>query len=109
MKKELIFLNKPFFSFFIIQVLENSDFSYLSLHDRLWLFRPIIIERGNLCKFPLTSKPSLSGITQQTHTWVQDVSINKFSIHWKIRLFPGNSKLRLKMSNTIFPKPEISK
>ena len=51
-KKNFILLYKPFFSFFIIQVLENSDFSYLSLHDRLWLFRPITIERG---KFLLIS------------------------------------------------------
>ena len=34
-KKKKAFLYKPFFSFFIIQVLENSDFSYLTLHDRL--------------------------------------------------------------------------
>ena len=34
-KKKKAFLYKPFFSFFIIQVLENSDFFYLSLHDRL--------------------------------------------------------------------------
>ena len=45
-KKNIHCLYKPFFAFFIIQVLENSDFSYLSLHDRLWLFRTIIIERG---------------------------------------------------------------
>ena len=49
MKKKIVFLNKPFFAFFILQVLENSDFSYSSLHDFLRLFRPIIIERGNLC------------------------------------------------------------
>ena len=49
MKKKIVFLNKPFIAFFILQVLENSDFSYLSLHDFLRLFRPIIIERGNLC------------------------------------------------------------
>ena len=48
-KKKIDFLNKPFFAFFILQVLENSDFSYSSLHDFLRLFRPIIIERGNLC------------------------------------------------------------
>ena len=34
-KKNSFFLMNLFFSFFIIQVLENSDFSYLSLHDRL--------------------------------------------------------------------------
>ena len=49
MKKKIVFLNKPFFAFFILQVLGNSDFSYSSLHDFLRLFRPIIIERGNLC------------------------------------------------------------
>ena len=49
MKKKIVFLNKPFIAFFILQVLENSDFSYLSLHDFFRLFRPIIIERGNLC------------------------------------------------------------
>ena len=48
-KKKSFFLNKPFIVFFILQVLENSDFSYLSLHDFFRLFRPIIIERGNLC------------------------------------------------------------
>ena len=48
-EKKNVFLNKPFIAFFILQVLENSDFSYLSLHDFLRLFRPIIIERGNLC------------------------------------------------------------
>ena len=48
-EKKIVFPNKPFFAFFILQVLENSDFSYLTLHDRLWLFRPIVIERGNLC------------------------------------------------------------
>ena len=51
MKKKIVFLNKPFIAFFILQVLKNSDFSYLSLHDFFRLFRPIIIERGNLCKF----------------------------------------------------------
>ena len=51
--KELIFLNKPFLSLVIIQVLENSDFSYLSLHDRLWLLRPIIYHRKR--KFMLIS------------------------------------------------------
>ena len=50
MKKKIVFLNKPFIAFFILQVLENSDFSYYTfLHDFLRLFRPIIIERGNLC------------------------------------------------------------
>ena len=48
-EKKIVFLNKPFFAFFILKVLENSDFSYSSLHDFLRLFRPIIIERGNLC------------------------------------------------------------
>ena len=48
-EKKSFFLNKLFIAFFILQVLENSDFSYLSLHDFLRLFRPIIIERGNLC------------------------------------------------------------
>ena len=50
-EKKIVFLNKPFITFFILQVLKNSDFSYLSLHDFFRLFRPIIIERGNLCKF----------------------------------------------------------
>ena len=50
-EKKIVFLNKPFIAFFILQVLKNSDFSYLSLHDFFRLFRPIIIERGNLCKF----------------------------------------------------------
>ena len=54
MKKKIVFLNKPFIAFFILQVLKNSDFSYLSLHDFFRLFRPIIIERGNLCKFSLS-------------------------------------------------------
>ena len=49
MKKKSFFSKKPFFAFFILQVLENSDFSYSSLHDFLRLFRLIIIERGNLC------------------------------------------------------------
>ena len=35
--KKIVFLSKPFFAFFIIQVLENSV-SYSSLHDRLCLF-----------------------------------------------------------------------
>ena len=49
-KKKNVFLNKPFIAFFILQVLENSDFSYYTfLHYFLRLFRPIIIERGNLC------------------------------------------------------------
>ena len=48
-EKKSFFLNKPFIALFILQVLEYSDFSYLSLHDFLRLFRPIIIERGNLC------------------------------------------------------------
>ena len=47
--KKNIFFYKPFVVFIILQVLENSDFSYLSLHDFFRLFRPIIIERGNLC------------------------------------------------------------
>ena len=47
--KKYIFFYKPFIVFIILQVLENSDFSYLSLHDFFRLFRPIIIERGNLC------------------------------------------------------------
>ena len=93
MKKKIVFLNKPFIAFFILQVLENSDFSYLSLHDFFRLFRPIIIERGNLCKFHW-DKPCLSGITQQIHIPVQDVSIDEFRIHWEIRLFPGESKLK---------------
>ena len=54
MKKKIVFLNRPFIAFFILQVLKNSDFSYLSLHDFFRLFRPIIIERGNLCKFSLS-------------------------------------------------------
>ena len=54
MKKKIVFLNKPFIAYFILQVLKNSDFSYLSLHDFFRLFRPIIIERGNLCKFSLS-------------------------------------------------------
>ena len=49
MKKKSFFSINLFSPFFILQVLENSDFSYLSLHDFLRLFRPIIIERGNLC------------------------------------------------------------
>ena len=48
-EKKIVFLNKPFFAFFILQVRENSDFSYSSLHDFLRLFRRIIIERVNLC------------------------------------------------------------
>ena len=36
-KKKKTFLYKPFFSFFIIQVLENSDFSYLSLKVKVKL------------------------------------------------------------------------
>ena len=64
MKKKIIFLDKPFIAFFILQVLQNSDFSYLSLHDFFRLFRLIIIERGNLCKFHWV-KPCLSGITQK--------------------------------------------
>ena len=27
------------------------------------------------------ARPSLSGITQEIHIWVQEVSIDKFSIH----------------------------
>ena len=92
-EKKIVFLNKPFIAFFILQVLKNSDFSYLSLHDFFRLFRPIIIERGNLCKFHWV-KPCLSGITQQIHIPVQDVSIDEFRIHWEIRLFPGESKLK---------------
>ena len=53
-EKKIVFLNKPFIAFFILQVLKNSDFSYLSLLDFFRLFRPIIIERGNLCKFSLS-------------------------------------------------------
>ena len=53
-EKKIVFLNKPFIAYFILQVLKNSDFSYLSLHDFFRLFRPIIIERGNLCKFSLS-------------------------------------------------------
>ena len=41
-----------------------------------------------------TTEPSLSGITQQIHIPVQDVSIDEFSIHWGIRLFLGKSKLK---------------
>ena len=93
MKKKSFFLNKPFIAFFILQVLKNSDFSYSSLHDFFRLFRPIIIERRNLCKFHWV-KPCLSGITQQIHIPVQDVSIDEFRIHWEIRLFPGESKLK---------------
>ena len=49
-EKKIVFLNKPFIAFFILQVLENSDFSYYTfLHYFLRLFRPIIIERENLC------------------------------------------------------------
>ena len=93
MKKKIVFLHKPFIALFILQVLKSSDFSYLSLHDFFRLFRPIIIERGNLCKFHWV-KPCLSGITQQIHIPVQDVSIDEFRIHWEIRLFPGKSKLK---------------
>ena len=38
-------------------------------------------------------KISLSRITQQIQIRVQDVFIDELSIHWEIRLFPGNSKL----------------
>ena len=39
-------------------------------------------------------KISLSSITQQIQIRVQDVSIDELSIHWEIRLFPGNFKLK---------------
>ena len=48
-KKKIFFFYKPFIVFIILQVLENSDFPYLSLQDFFRLFRPIIVERGNLC------------------------------------------------------------
>ena len=48
MTKKSFFLINLFSPFFILQAPENSDFSYLSLHDFLRLFRPIIMERGNL-------------------------------------------------------------
>ena len=46
----------------------------------------------------------MSGITQQIQIRVQDVSIDELSIHWEIRLFPGNSKLNKKSHTLYFSK-----